>query len=662
MFKLACLLLISGVAAETFSPKSLISTHCSPGSTHYGGGPNYCGAKGSAHVDHDANGIVNGKGTTYRIASTSSTKHYTDVFDFKADIIGTAFNLVGSSAGYWCEDGKCNKHRAHNDNGFSAKFSLDGKTWHTPSGVKFTEHFANLGDGAGFAMNAIKFRYVKLEVKSGCWGCQNTDTVTKMMVDGVKICNTQTFKPVRLVSTHCSPGSTHYGGGPNYCGAKGSAAVDHDANGIVNGKGTTYRIAYTSSTKHYSDVFDFGKLINGKAFNLKGSSGGYWCEDGKCNKHRAHNDNGFSAKFSVDGKTWVAPSGVKFLDHFANLGDGAGFAMNDIKFRYVKLEVKSGCWGCQNTDTVTEMLVDGVSDCTREVPKKCYKPTRLVSTHCSPGSTHYGGGPNYCGAKGSAAVDHDANGIINGKGTTYTIAHTSSTKHYTDVFDFGKVVPVRSFDLVGSSKGYWCEDGKCNKHRAHNDNGFSAKFSVDGKTWFNPSSVSYTDHFSNLGDGAGFTFTPAGVRYVKLEVKSGCWGCSNTDTVTSMVMCGMDDTPSPTSFPTSTPTSHPTASPTANPTAYPTSAPTYTPTAKPTANPTAYPTSSPTGILAHGPCKFTSCTYKSGETFVKYSVFVPEKWHCEKSGSGCKCVCDDSLRCALRHHHTSGYKKTFEHC
>jgi hypothetical protein len=121
-------------------------------------------------------------------------------------------------------------------------------------------------------------------------------------------------------------------------------------------------------------------------------------------------------------------------------------------------------------------------------------------------------------------------------------------------------------------------------------------------------------------------------------------------------------TAAPTTFPTESPTAYPTTNPTDSPPAYPTDSPTAYPTANPTAHPTAYPTSSPTGILAHGPCKFTSCTYKSGETFVKYSVFVPEKWHCEKSGSGCKCVCDDSLRCALRHHHTSGYKKTFEHC
>jgi hypothetical protein len=63
-----------------------------------------------------------------------------------------------------------------------------------------------------------------------------------------------------------------------------------------------------------------------------------------------------------------------------------------------------------------------------------------------------------------------------------------------------------------------------------------------------------------------------------------------------------------------------------------------------------------------------------------------EQWHCESFKTGekmqncgtnpktgkkecrmasvydCKCVCHDSLGCAIRHHHTSGYSKTFEHC
>jgi hypothetical protein len=47
-----------------------------------------------------------------------------------------------------------------------------------------------------------------------------------------------------------------------------------------------------------------------------------------------------------------------------------------------------------------------------------------------------------------------------------------------------------------------------------------------------------------------------------------------------------------------------------------------------------------------------------------------EHWHCEKTTEkkfgktvvGCKCVCHESLGCSIRHHHTSGYTKTFEHC
>merc|ERR1711908_70022 len=62
------------------------------------------------------------------------------------------------------------------------------------------------------------------------------------------------------------------------------------------------------------------------------------------------------------------------------------------------------------------------------------------------------------------------------------------------------------------------------------------------------------------------------------------------------------------------------------------------------------------------------CPYVSGQTeiFTFQGVGVgkafKEDFHCEKFGSGCRCACHKTLRCALRHHHTSGYKKTFEHC
>merc|ERR1711865_1182193 len=91
-------------------------------------------------------------------------------------------------------------------------------------------------------------------------------------------------------------------------------------------------------------------------------------------------------------------------------------------------------------------------------------------------------------------------------------------------------------------------------------------------------------------------------------------------------------------------------------------------TAYPTTHPTAFPTSAPTGILGHNVCKNTICSYTNGMTLVscKYGTAkmaqLGEKWHCEKAGNGCKCVCHSSLSCNLRHHHTSGYKKTFTHC
>merc|ERR1712139_533626 len=55
--------------------------------------------------------------------------------------------------------------------------------------------------------------------------------------------------------------------------------------------------------------------------------------------------------------------------------------------------------------------------------------------------------------------------------------------------------------------------------------------------------------------------------------------------------------------------------------------------------PTAFPTPTPTGILAHNACKATICTYTNGRTLVSTNTLVNEKWHCEKVGNGCKCVC-----------------------
>jgi hypothetical protein len=81
--------------------------------------------------------------------------------------------------------------------------------------------------------------------------------------------------------------------------------------------------------------------------------------------------------------------------------------------------------------------------------------------------------------------------------------------------------------------------------------------------------------------------------------------------------------------------------------------------------PTPFPTPSPTGILAHKTCKYTTCSYSAGQTTVYSAYQWNEKFHCEKVGAACRCVCDPSGRatkCAIRHHHTTGYKKTFTHC
>jgi hypothetical protein len=60
-------------------------------------------------------------------------------------------------------------------------------------------------------------------------------------------------------------------------------------------------------------------------------------------------------------------------------------------------------------------------------------------------------------------------------------------------------------------------------------------------------------------------------------------------------------------------------------------------------------------------CELTTCTYKDGTTLISTQRGSP-KWHCEKVGAICKCVCDASLKCTLRHHISSGYKKNISHC
>ena len=86
-----------------------------------------------------------------------------------------------------------------------------------------------------------------------------------------------------------------------------------------------------------------------------------------------------------------------------------------------------------------------------------------------------------------------------------------------------------------------------------------------------------------------------------------------------------------------------------------------------TSYPTPFPTPSPTGILGHKTCKSTTCTYTLVNRKATTDIYSmgTEKFHCEKVGRACRCVCGPSgraTRCALRHHHETGYKRTFTHC
>merc|ERR1719473_1486915 len=103
--------------------------------------------------------------------------------------------------------------------------------------------------------------------------------------------------------------------------------------------------------------------------------------------------------------------------------------MSPIRMCYVKLRVTSGCWGCSNTDTVTKMIVDGTPLPKKDLARSFFSPVKVVSSKCDMGCDGTNGcalfngcgNAGYCGGRGSAADDHDANGIINGKGAKYII-------------------------------------------------------------------------------------------------------------------------------------------------------------------------------------------------------------------------------------------------
>merc|ERR1711924_218586 len=72
-------------------------------------------------------------------------------------------------------------------------------------------------------------------------------------------------------------------------------------------------------------------------------------------------------------------------------------------------------------------------------------------------------------------------------------------------------------------------------------------------------------------------------------------------------------------------------------------------------------------------CKQTSCYYAGGETRITTNGL--EKFHCEKvtgfkvtygeakgQTTNCKCFCSTGFKCVLKHHHTTGYLKAFNHC
>jgi hypothetical protein len=90
-------------------------------------------------------------------------------------------------------------------------------------------------------------------------------------------------------------------------------------------------------------------------------------------------------------------------------------------------------------------------------------------------------------------------------------------------------------------------------------------------------------------------------------------------------------------------------------------------TKKPTAYPTAFPTAYPTAYPTPAVCKQTFCTVSRGVTNVYTSKAVhgkTEKWDCQKSGSGCVCLCDvaHSQKCTLTHTSAKVGRVATNHC
>jgi hypothetical protein len=286
-------------------------------------------------------------------------------------------DIIGTSSGYWCEEGQRGGSYCHNDNGFKVAFSVDGKVWSDWNpGATISLPCGKLDNGCGWEISPRKIRYMKMEVRSGCHGCSNNDYVDTIKLtkasatyeDVIAIrtaLNAQQgnwLSPLSVKSASCKSSGTHGGEPAGTCQADETDTAEQ----FLQGGETNIRAA-SGGSKTYSFIYDLGTDRYVNELQLEGRSTGFWCEDGDRGGSYCHNDNGFSVTFSVDGTTFTAPPNPSTTDACGKLDDGCGWTFSPMKARYFNLRAQSGCPGCVNNDFITAIRI-----------KEAYGATELI--------------------------------------------------------------------------------------------------------------------------------------------------------------------------------------------------------------------------------------------------------------------------------------------
>lgn len=131
------------------------------------------------------NGLsVDGEYIHYRAASVES-KTYSYVVDLNQARQLNRIDLIGKSYGSWCEDGELGGDYCHNDNAFKFYQSPDNVSFYPLSIVK-EESCARLDDGCWVEFPPTRMGYLKIEVVSQCYGCDNNDYVDMIVVSNTR--------------------------------------------------------------------------------------------------------------------------------------------------------------------------------------------------------------------------------------------------------------------------------------------------------------------------------------------------------------------------------------------------------------------------------------------------------------------------------------------